>query len=101
MDNTGQVINKKFIDDTETKHNPEKKQTAQQNILIAKQNYPNLVDSYDFWNGNKVCLFQNTPSTEGVKVSSNAYDHFLGTAVTYLLCQEPQQALTVSSDEVL
>jgi len=28
MDNTGQVINKKFIDDTETKHNPEKANSA-------------------------------------------------------------------------
>jgi len=43
---------------TQTKHNPEKKQTTQN---TAKQNYPGLVAAYNTWPGNEMGLFYNAP----------------------------------------
>jgi len=47
----------KNIDNTQTKHNPEKRKTQN----TAKQNYPGLVAFYDTRPGDEVGLFYNAP----------------------------------------
>jgi len=48
----------KHTDNTQTKHNPEKKQTTQN---TAKQNYPGSVAFYNTWPGNEVGLLYDAP----------------------------------------
>jgi len=50
------------IENTETKHNPEKANNAKH----SKENYPGSVTSYDTRPGNEVGLFYNAPEpTQG------------------------------------
>jgi len=52
----------KNTDNTQTKHNPEKKQTTQN---TAKQKYPCLVAFYNTRPGNEAGLFYNTTEVTG------------------------------------